>query len=46
MKALFCTDGSKISFNALYNFSNWSKREAIDAICVIDWNFLPEDVDV
>lgn len=46
MKALFCTDGSKISFNAIYNFSNWSKREAIDAICVIDWNFLPEDVDV
>ncbi len=46
MKALFCTDGSKISFNAIYNFSNWSKREAIDAICVIDWNFLPEDIDV
>lgn len=46
MKALFCTDGSKISFNAIYNFSQWSKREAIDAICVIDWNFLPEDVDV
>lgn len=46
MKALFCTDGSKISFNAIYNFSHWSKREAIDAICVIDWNFLPEDVDV
>lgn len=46
MKALFCTDGSKISFNAIYNFSHWSKRDAIDAICVIDWNFLPEDVDV
>lgn len=46
MKALFCTDGSKISFNAIHNFSNWSKREIIDAICVIDWNFLPEDVDL
>lgn len=46
MKALFCTDGSKTSFNSIYNFSKWSKREIIDAICVIDWNFLPEDVDV
>ncbi len=46
MKALFCTDGSKISFNAIYNFSNWSKREVTDAICVIDWNFLPEDIDI
>lgn len=46
MKALFCTDGSKISFNAIYNFARWSNRELTDAICVIDWNFLPEDVDV
>ncbi len=46
MKALFCTDGSKISFNAIYNFANWSKREVTDAICVIDWNFLPEDIDI
>ena len=46
MKALFCTDGSKISFNAIYNFSKWAQRETIDAICVINWDFLPEDVDV
>jgi len=46
MKALFCTDGSKISFNAIYNFSKWSTPDKVNAICVIDWNFLPEDVDV
>ncbi len=46
MKALFCTDGSKISFNAIYNFVNWSHYNDINAICVIDWNFLPEDIDI
>lgn len=46
MKTLFCTDGSKISFNSIYNFANWSQCNEIDAICVIDWNFLPEDIDI
>ena len=43
MNVLFCTDGSETSFNALYNFSKWEKDACIDAICVIDWSFLPEN---
>lgn len=44
MKVLFCTDGSKISYNAIKNFSQWSKRDTIvDIICVIDWSFLPDE---
>ncbi len=46
MKVLFCTDGSKISFNALKNFSGWEKEAVIDVICVIDWSFLPDEVSV
>ena len=46
MKILFCTDGSKISFNALKNISSWVKNAIIDTICVIDWNVLPTDVFV
>lgn len=46
MKALFCTDGSKISFNAIHNFSKWVKNSDTDAICVVDWTFLPEDIDI
>lgn len=45
MKVLFCTDGSKISFNALHNYAKWAPANTIiDAICVIDWSFLPDDV--
>ena len=39
MKILFCTDGSKISFNALHNISCWIKDAIIDTICIIDWSF-------
>ena len=46
MKVLFCTDGSKISFNALRNFSGWNKDALIDVICVIDWSFLPDEVSI
>lgn len=46
MKILFCTDGSKISFNALKNISNWVKQATIDTICVIDWNILPDEIDI
>lgn len=46
MKALFCTDGSKISFNSIYNFAKWMPNITIDAICIIDWSFLPEDIDI
>lgn len=46
MRILFCTDGSKISFNALKNFSNWVKHTDVDTICIIDWSFLPQDVNI
>lgn len=46
MRVLFCTDGSKISFNALNNFSKWSKGAIVDVICVIDWSFLPDEVSI
>ncbi len=45
MKVLFCTDGSKISYDAIENFSKWTTSETtVDAICIIDWSFLPEEV--
>ncbi len=44
MKVLFCTDGSKISFNALENFAKWHGSGEVDIICVIDWSFLPDEV--
>lgn len=46
MKILFCTDGSKISYNALRNFSGWVKTSIIDTICVIDWSFLPDEINI
>ena len=46
MKVLFCTDGSKISFNAIKNFANWSPNSTVDTICVIDWSFLPEEINL
>ncbi len=45
MRVLFCTDGSKISFNALKNFANFVTCDFIvDVISVIDWSFLPDNV--
>ena len=46
MKILFCTDGSKISYSALKNLSAWIKEATIDTICVIDWSFLPDEVNL
>ena len=46
MKILFCTDGSKISYGALKNLSNWIKDAEVDIICVIDWSFLPGEINV
>ena len=46
MKILFCTDGSKISYNAVKNISAWVKDATIDIICIIDWSFLPDDVAI
>lgn len=46
MRILFCTDGSKISFNAIKNISHWVKNAIVDTICVIDWSFLPDDISI
>lgn len=46
MRILFCTDGSKISYNALKNFKKWVKDTIVDVICVIDWTFLPSEVSI
>ena len=46
MKILFCTDGSKISFNALKNIAYWIKQATIGTICVIDWNILPAEITI
>ena len=46
MKILFCTDGSRISFDALKNISGWIKNAQIDIICVIDWSFLPDEISI
>lgn len=41
MKALFCTDGSEISFTALNNIHSYRNELVIDVLCVIDWHFYP-----
>ena len=46
MKILFCTDGSKISFNAIKNFSGWVNDAIVDAICVVDWGFMNEGLSL
>ena len=46
MRILFCTDGSKISYNAIENFSRWAKDAEVDIFCAIDWSFLPDSVSV
>ncbi len=46
MRVLFCTDGSKISYNAIQNFAGWAKDYTVDIFCAIDWSFLPDSVSV
>lgn len=46
MKILFCTDGSEISLNAFYNASQFINDAVIDPICVIDWSFLPAEMNI
>ena len=46
MKVLFCTDGSKISYHAIQNFSNWVTDFTVDVLCAIDWSFMPDNVIV
>ncbi len=41
MKALFCTDGSEISFYALNNIQNYCSDMTVDVLCVVDWHFYP-----
>lgn len=46
MKILFSTDGSKVSYEALSNSLNWIKSPIVDVLCVADWTFLPDNVNV
>jgi len=46
MKILFCTDGSDISLNAFNNASQLISDAVIDPICVIDWSFLPMEMNI
>lgn len=46
MRILFCTDGSDISLVALENASKLVKKAIVDVICVIDWSFLPESMNI
>lgn len=46
MRILFCTDGSEISLNSLYNAAQYIKQAVIDPICVIDWSFLPASMNM
>lgn len=41
MKALFCTDGSEISFYALDNIQGYCNELEVDILCVVDWHFYP-----
>ncbi len=44
MKALFCTDGSQISYGAIVNFSQWFKNYTADILTVADWTCLSDVV--
>lgn len=46
MKVLFCTDGSKISYGAIKNFSKWFTNIEVDIFCAIDWSYLPDTIAV
>lgn len=46
MKVLFCTDGSDISLIALDNASRFIEDAVVDTICVVDWSFLPESMNI
>lgn len=46
MNVLFCTDGSKISYNTIINFSFWVKDFSLDILSVVDWSCLPDSVSI
>ncbi|MBP3820637.1 universal stress protein [bacterium] len=45
MKVLFATDGSKISYNSILNFSNWAGNFNADILSVSDYGMLPITLD-
>lgn len=46
MNVLFCTDGSKISYNSIMNFSSWVKDFSLDILSVVDWSCLPDSISI
>ncbi len=46
MKNLFCTDGSKISFHALDNFTHWAKDVTVDILSVADLGVVPDNTSL
>lgn len=46
MNVLFCTDGSKISYNSIINFSSWVKDFSLDILSVVDWSCLPDSISI
>ena len=44
MQILFCTDGSKISFNAIKNFSKLFNNISVNILSVSDMTYLPDSV--
>lgn len=46
MKILFCTDGSKISFNSIKNLSKWINKAEVDIICAVDFSMLSDEIAI
>lgn len=46
MNVLFCTDGSKISYNSIINFSSLVKDFSLDILSVVDWSCLPDSISI
>lgn len=44
MRVLFCTDGSQISLNAIYNFSSWFNNFELDVLSVSDMTYFTDNV--
>lgn len=44
MKVLFCTDGSKTSYDAISNFSKWFRDFSVDILSVSDMTYLPDSL--
>ncbi len=46
MNVLFCTDGSKISYNSIINFSSWVSDFSLDILSVVDWSCLQDSISI